>query len=133
MNGFKKTQRHQLLHSLGNLVLISVSKNSKLQNQCFEYKKKHEDAAGNLFGFTNGSYSEIEVAQYDDWNPEYILKRGMKLLEFMEQRWNIEIDNKEVLLQLSLYYSCYNTKKARNPCYSKVLSLFSFHFLSEKK
>lgn len=101
MNGFKKTQRHQLLHSLGNLVLISVSKNSKLQNQCFEYKKKHEDAAGNLFGFTNGSYSEIEVAQYDDWNPEYILKRGMKLLEFMEQRWNIEIDNKEVLLQLS--------------------------------
>jgi hypothetical protein len=100
LKGYKKAQKHQLLHTLGNLVLISSSKNSKLQNECFEFKKSHEDATGNLYGFVNGSYSEIEVAQYDDWKPEYILERGIKLLEFMEKRWNIEIEDKVELLQL---------------------------------
>lgn len=100
LKGYKKGQKHQLLHSLGNLVLISSSKNSKLQNACFDYKKSHEDTAGNLYGFVNGSYSEIEVSQFDDWKPENILERGIKLLEFMEKRWNIEIEDKEELLQL---------------------------------
>ncbi|TJZ40061.1 DUF262 domain-containing protein [Priestia megaterium] len=100
LKGYRKSQKHQLLHSLGNLVLIASSKNSKLQNQCFEYKRNHRDAAGNLFGFVNGSYSEIEVAQYDEWKPEFILERGIKLLKFMENRWNIEIEDKEELLQL---------------------------------
>ncbi|WP_427137638.1 hypothetical protein [Psychrobacillus psychrodurans] len=48
----------------------------------------------------NGSYSEIPVAQYHDWTPEYILERGIKLLEFMEKRWNLEIEDKEKLLHL---------------------------------
>lgn len=98
--GYKKNQMEKLLHSLGNLVLISSSKNSRLQNQCFEFKKSHQDINKNLFGFVNGSYSEIEVAQYDDWNPEFILHRGIKLLEFMETRWEIELEDKKTLLQL---------------------------------
>jgi uncharacterized protein with ParB-like and HNH nuclease domain len=100
LKGYSKKQKHQLLHSLGNLVIISQSKNSSLQNKCFDFKKKHEGQDGKLYGFVNGSYSEIAVAQYSDWTPEIILERGIKLLEFMEQRWNIEIEEKQELLHL---------------------------------
>jgi hypothetical protein len=41
-------------------------------------------------GYTDGSHSEIEVAAYEDWNASTILERGLKLLEFMERRWNIK-------------------------------------------
>lgn len=100
MEGYSRKQKQQLLHSLGNLVLLSLSKNSSLQNKCFDYKKKHTGQDGMLFGYVNGSYSEIEVAQYGDWTPENILERGIRLLKFMEQRWNIEIEEKQELLHL---------------------------------
>lgn len=82
-----------LLHSLGNLLLVSKPKNSQLQNKGFDTKKKD----GNT-GYFNGSYSEIEVAQYNEWTEKEIIERGKKLLEFMEKRWNIEIPDKIKLL-----------------------------------
>ena len=52
----------------------------------------------------DGYKIEQEIAKdYLDWTPETILERGMKILEFMEQRWNIKIgspDNKRKLLFL---------------------------------
>ena len=38
----KLKEKNYLLHSLGNLVLLSRSKNSELQNFDFPYKKKHK-------------------------------------------------------------------------------------------
>jgi hypothetical protein len=35
------------------------------------------------------------VAAYDDWNAENILDRGMKLLDFMERRWDIKFESEE--------------------------------------
>ena len=83
--------------SLGNLLPLSASINSSLQNDCFAAKKNSEKRNG----YSNGSYSELEVAREDDWTPEHIKRRGLKLLEFMEHRWQInlgDIDKKRLLL-----------------------------------
>jgi len=86
-----KGKNRKYLHSLGNLLLLSISKNASLGKKCFEDKKER---------YKNGSYSEIEVAQYEKWTPKEIYERGMKLLDFLSDRWDIEIDEetKEKLL-----------------------------------
>ena len=94
----KGDKKARVLHSLGNLLLLSKAKNSELQNKCFSFKKKHKNQKGNYVGYFNGSYSEIEVAQYPDWNAQTVYQRGVKLLEFMEDRWQIKIADKKKLL-----------------------------------
>jgi uncharacterized protein with ParB-like and HNH nuclease domain len=94
----KQKQRY-LTHSLGNLLPLSRSKNSSLQNDSFP--KKINNGAG--VGYYNGSVSENEVAQNQEWTPNQILERGLELLRFMEHRWNIELgapDFKNRLLHL---------------------------------
>jgi uncharacterized protein with ParB-like and HNH nuclease domain len=91
--------KRYLTHSLGNLLPLSRAKNSSLQNASFPLKVNN----GNGVGYYNGSVSENEVAQYEEWGPVEVLKRGLELLRFMEQRWNIvlgEMDFKIDLLQL---------------------------------
>ena len=78
-------QKTLLVHSLGNLLPLSRSKNSSLQNDAFELKKNN----GRGVGYYNGSISENEVNIQDDWAPKEIYERGITLLEFMENRWNI--------------------------------------------
>ena len=99
-NQFDEAQRKYLLNSLGNLLLIDKEKNSKLRNECFEYKKKYSGRNGIEMGYFTGSYSEIEVAQYQDWTHKEILARGLKMLQFIEERWGIKIENKKELLFL---------------------------------
>ncbi|WP_188936839.1 DUF262 domain-containing protein [Puia dinghuensis] len=84
---FDKKQRKHLLHSLGNLVLLAQSKNSELQNKCFEFKRRHLNAKGDEVGYFNGSYSEIEVASYNKWTANEIISRGKRMMGFMEERW----------------------------------------------
>lgn len=79
--------------SLGNLLLLSLSINASLQNDSFEDKKKpkyNEKGVKIRNGYSDGSHSEIEVAQYSNWGPAQIKERGLKLLEFMERRWKIK-------------------------------------------
>ena len=83
------------LNSLGNLLLLNRAKNSKLGNADFETKKKRTDSSG----YFNGSYSEIEVAQYPEWTKETIIDRGKKMLAFMQQRWDFKIENPDSLLR----------------------------------
>lgn len=85
----------KILHSLGNLVLIAKTKNSELQNKCFDFKKKNTDTNGNEVGFFNGSFSEIQVSGYDKWMPKDILDRGFDLLNFLEYRWDINFEDWE--------------------------------------
>lgn len=82
-----KVQQTYLTHSLGNLVPLSRAKNSSLQNDGFDKKKNN----GNKVGYYNGSISENEVNQYPEWTPLTIKNRGLELLKFMEERWNIEL------------------------------------------
>jgi uncharacterized protein with ParB-like and HNH nuclease domain len=75
--------------SLGNLLPLSRAKNSSLQNDCFADKVNKNDSV--TIGFRYGSYSENEITGDLDWNGKRILSRGIKLLSFMEERWNFKI------------------------------------------
>lgn len=81
-----------LTNSLGNLLPLSQSINSSLQNDSFEEKKKYRDGA---IGYENGSLSEREVAKYDKWTPKSILDRGIKMLEFLEKHWDVKFYNRK--------------------------------------
>lgn len=98
--GYTQNEKKILLNSLGNLVLLSKSKNSEYQNECFEFKKDHVDKKNNQSGFHNGSYSEIEVARNKDWTPQHILERSLKLLSFIESRWRINLGTRQEKIEL---------------------------------
>jgi hypothetical protein len=42
-------------------------------------------------GYFNGSYSEREVAAFEVWRHKEILERGVKMLGFMADRWEISL------------------------------------------
>ena len=89
--------------TLGNLLILSASINSSLQNDSFDSKKKAQfDSAGQKTrnGYSDGSHSEIEVAHETNWGPRQINKRGIRLLSFMENRWDFKFgdsDKKKLL------------------------------------
>ena len=105
--GIKKDEIKYLNGSIGNLLPLSRSINSSLQNDCFEDKKnpKYNERKEKIRqGYYDGSHSEIEVSKYEDWTPNSILERGLNILSFMEERWDIKFENdeaKKALLFLS--------------------------------
>ena len=85
--------------TLGNLLLLSSSINSSLQNDSFGDKKvAKNNLAGEKIrnGYADGSHSEIEVSNYPQWTPVTIKDRGLKLLSFLEKQWGIEFENETV-------------------------------------
>lgn len=106
LKDFKKKEISTLQGNLGNLVPLSMSINSSLQNDCFEDKKKaklDENGKKIRLGYNDGSHSEIEVAQNEQWTEKEILKRGLELLSFMEKRWDLKFESEEhkiILLSL---------------------------------
>ena len=104
-DGIKGQGYHLYSGSIGNLLLLSMSINASLQNDDFAAKKQPKiNAAGIKVrnGYSDGSHSEIEVARYTDWTPKEIEERGLKLLSFMEERWDFNFidDQKKDLLFL---------------------------------
>ena len=85
------THKRLLRNSLGNLLALSIRKNSSLGNRSFPEKVGRD---GEAVGYRYGSYSENEVATYPNWGVEDIVDRGVKMLTFMEQRWNFEIGDR---------------------------------------
>ena len=93
-DGFKSydsKQKNFICNSLGNLLLISPRKNSKLSNKGFDFKKTHIDDSSptGSNGYFNGSHSEISVMNYAEWTGKEILSRGITMLQFMEHRWDV--------------------------------------------
>lgn len=104
----KKGDQKYFQGTLGNLLPLSQSINSSLQNDCFKDKKNPKYDLRNekvRQGYLDGSHSEIEVASYDEWNPNSILDRGFKLLEFMEKRWDLEFEDEDSKIEL-LFLGC---------------------------
>ncbi|MPX75282.1 HNH endonuclease family protein, partial [Moraxella catarrhalis] len=100
---YSADERKLLQNSLGNLLPLSFSINSSLQNTCFKDKKNQKfDAKGNekRRGYTQGSHCEIEVAKNEIWTADTIKQRGLKLLEFMEERWGISLGDDLAKIQL---------------------------------
>ena len=90
---FTDEEVEMLTGALGNLIPLSQSVNSSLQNDSF-YDKKTTKAGRR--GYENGCHSEIEVAKYNDWTAENIYTRSKKLLEFMENRWEFSFNNEQL-------------------------------------
>lgn len=89
---FTPARKRMLRNSLGNLLPLAKPRNSSLGNKSFPEK------IGNALsktGYRYGSYSEIEVASLSDWNADQIVDRGIRLLDFFEQRWNVSIGNRD--------------------------------------
>ena len=82
--------------SIGNLLLLSLSINSSLQNDSFALKKRPKvNVEGKKLrnGYADGSHSEIEVSTQKAWGPDQIRERGLRLLQFMENRWDFRFKN----------------------------------------
>lgn len=74
-----------LAGSLGNLLPLSQSINSRLQNDSFDEKKSR--------GYANGSHCEVEISKMDQWDAQHIYDRGIHLLKFMEERWEFKFES----------------------------------------
>ncbi len=69
-----------IVHALGNLLLIPKNANSSLSNKPFEEKRKQ---------YLKGSYSEKEVAKNASFGIEQIKERSEKLLDFLIAHYRI--------------------------------------------
>lgn len=101
---FSDAEKKTLAGSLGNLLPLSQSINSSLQNDCFD-EKKHSKPGRR--GYENGSHSEIEVSKEADWDAQHIYDRGIQLLTFIENRWNISFGDdvqKTAILHLEFLF-----------------------------
>ncbi len=100
---FTTKQRKYLCGSLGNLLLLSSKINASLQNDCFADKKRTKrDKNGKVLrnGYADGSFSELEVSHYEQWTAQEIKERGLKLLRFMETRWDMPLGDEGDKLKL---------------------------------
>lgn len=104
IDGKSAEEIHYLTHSIGNLLALSISKNSKFSNDSFADKKNgRKKQGGNEYlynGYSHGSHSEIEVSKYEKWTSEEIYLRGERLIDFLSNRWglNLSIEQKNKLL-----------------------------------
>jgi uncharacterized protein with ParB-like and HNH nuclease domain len=95
---YNPVQLNALTHSLGNLLALSQPKNSSLQNNCYLDKRANRGAS---YGYFNGSYSENRVAElYQKWTPDSIKLRGFEMLGFMEKRWDLQLGDEEMKMNL---------------------------------
>lgn len=114
--GYKKGDLKFFQGTLGNLLPLSQSINSSIQNDSFPDKKNPKiDSRGEKIrqGYSDGSHSEIEVAFYEDWNPNSIYERGMKLLSFLEKRWDVKFESEDSKIEL-LFLNFMFTKDTDN-------------------
>lgn len=90
-------ERNFLRNSVGNLLPVSGPKNSSLSNKSFTMKC---GSAENQVGYRYGCLSEVQVSFQTQWGASQILGRGLDLLDFMENRWRIDLGNDEKKVDL---------------------------------
>ncbi len=90
---FDDEEKSKLAGALGNLLPLSQSINSSLQNDGFDKKKVPENGRR---GYKDGSHSEIEVSKEEMWTAENIYNRSEKLLRFMSDRWELGLNEEQI-------------------------------------
>jgi hypothetical protein len=84
-----KGARSGIINSLGNLLLLSRSRNSTVSNESFE---RTGQMLGKRERFRSGSYSEIQVASLcDRWTVVQIAARGIAMLRHAQHVWDFEV------------------------------------------
>jgi len=95
---FNDEQKKRYKNAIGNLLLLSQPINSALQNDSFDKKKEKKMSADGKItertGYKEGSYSEQEVAEKPEWTQKEIIERSEKLINFMEEHWQIKFAQK---------------------------------------
>jgi uncharacterized protein with ParB-like and HNH nuclease domain len=66
-----------LINTLGNLTILKNGKNASLGDRSWGVKKER---------FRTGSYNEIAISKYDQWNKSTIKERGIEMLKFLETK-----------------------------------------------
>ena len=94
--GLEEDHAHRLRQSLGNLLPLSRSRNSHLSNARFSVKRG-DDGLKN--GYSTGCFSELDVARQGDWSPQCVVDRGLRMIEFIEERWGVSFGIPEQRLQ----------------------------------
>ena len=89
---FSDAEIKLLSSSLGNMLPLSQSINSSLQNDSFDDKKAR--------GYANGCHCEVEISNELTWDAQHIYDRGIKLLRFMESRWGFKFESIEQMDEL---------------------------------
>ena len=87
LQNFTEEEHENLVHCLGNLVLLSGSKNSKAQNFDFERKKKIYNERMNKVSFDTTQ----KILAIEKWTPEEIRNRRDKLVNKVMSLWEINI------------------------------------------
>ena len=85
-NIYNNREKKNLSRSLGNFIL-TTQKNRFNDEMCFEDRK---------LAFGNGTLNEQELLKYDNWNADNIVKRGLDMLRFMEERWSVDFGNEDL-------------------------------------
>lgn len=85
---YSDDEKKRLTNTIGNLLPLSMSINSSLQNYSFDEKKTRKPR-----GYFDGSHNEVEVGRCDEWTSKEILTRGLKILGFIEKEWDFIIPN----------------------------------------
>lgn len=80
---FDDEKHEKWLHKIGNLTLISGSKNSEAQNSDFIKKKKIYEKLNNKSSFD----ITRDLCSLDEWNFEELVKRHDKMCESLEKLW----------------------------------------------
>ncbi|WP_376094143.1 DUF262 domain-containing protein [Roseomonas sp. CCTCC AB2023176] len=97
-DGFTTQQRKALRESLGNLLPLSRGKNASLSNRPFPEKAHGE--TDTYVSYTYGCYAENEVSRKKDWSPAEITERGLKLIGYLERRWQIHLGDDNAKLDI---------------------------------
>lgn len=83
-SSFNKRQQKYILGSLGNFLLTEKNNNIHNNDICFDELRAILNK-----GFSN----EREIGEFNSWDYNTILERGLNILYFFEKRWNVDLGN----------------------------------------
>jgi len=90
IHGNARALKQAVVNSLGNLMLLSVSRNASVSNLPFAAR----NGGCKRSRYAVGSHSETQVAnafKSHDWNVACIAARGIAMLKYAEERWNFSL------------------------------------------